>query len=101
MSAAVVTGSGEPAITHLARKRNPAAMAHRPQGVIEGLVFDALVGLPNPPTRKVIMHWTDLDRAQVDKGLERLSKAGMVARAGWVGRDGQTYRPVMPCQISS
>lgn len=96
MSAPITTGGGEAAITYLARKRCPEAMTCRPEGAMEGLVFDALVGLPSPPTRKLIMHWTDLSRAQVDKALERLTSAGLVDRAGWVGRDGQTYRVVLP-----
>lgn len=83
-------------ITALAWRRAPDAMAHRPASRIEGLVFDALVGLPNPPTKAQIAHWCDLTLEQVHKAVERLRARGEVVTAGIVKRvprgHWQTYR---------
>lgn len=73
-------------VTHMARKRAPHLMAQRPSCEVEGLVFDALVGLPNPPTLPLIAHWTDLTQYQVRKALERLRRRGRLGTAGTIPR---------------
>ena len=85
------TGAGEAAITVLARKAAPAAMALRPDAPVEGLVFDAVVGLPNPPHVALIAHWTDLSEKQVRKSIERLLARGLLDHAGTIPRRPSGY----------
>lgn len=61
-------------------------MRLRPACRVEALVFDAVAGLPNPPSANIIAHWTDLTLDQVTKALERLRGRGLVRSAGRVPR---------------
>lgn len=66
----------------MAATRAPWADALRPPGCIEGMVFDAIAGLPNPPTVQQIAHWSELRTAQVRTALDRLLVRGLVVPAG-------------------
>ncbi len=83
--------SGEAAITSLARRAAPDLAFMRPDGLVEGLVFDAVVGLPNPPHVALIAHWTDLKEAQVRKAIERMIARGLLDHAGNIPRRPSGY----------
>lgn len=95
----------EATVTAMARKRAPELLPLRPECRVEGLVFDAIVGLPNPPTVPVIAHWCGLGPVAVRKAIERMNRRGLLATAGRVSRYPtgcwQTYRVLAPTAVGS
>lgn len=89
----------EAPITTLARQRAPQALSCRPGGENIGLVWDAVAGLPNPPTVPVIVHWTGLDKAKVEKAVERLLRRGLIAGAGRVTSSRVSYQSYRLAEI--
>lgn len=93
----------EATVTVMARKRAPELLPLRPACRVEGLVFDSIVGLPNPPTVPVIAHWCGLGPDAVRKAIERMNRRGLLATAGRVPRYPtgcwQTYRVVAPAPV--